>query len=268
MLAEPHVLRPIGAQHHHLDAVESIGQVGEDVGRSHVRPMQVLDEQDQRPFPRQVLQEERDLPLQPLLRDHHLRPASVDRFRLWDDLRPPGRRDLPQEVTDLFGRALASKQGLERFDQRQVRFGTRQPLRATAPGDRDLVGRHLREEALGHGRLAHARLARNANDPTLSFPGQSRKLRAEGVQDRLSPDDVGRPYEGVGRRSRGSKASRATPPPVAPVHDRVASPTRPRPRGGPRWPRPRRSRARSQGPRTTRRRRGREGPGSRCAGGT
>ena len=121
---------------------------------------------------RDVLEERAELALHPLLRCR----SGVDRAaRAIDDLfdRPrrhlqvPGRRDGLHHGVDERLAAGPVQQAVERFEDRQVGFRARQPLRATAARDRSGArgrGRQLGEEVLDQAGLADARLAGHGDD--------------------------------------------------------------------------------------------------------
>ena len=80
MLRERHVRGPVGRQHQQPHLVETAGQIVQHVDRRDIRPMQVVEKQDERAQPRHFEEERAELPFHPLLR-HRRRVLAHARHR-------------------------------------------------------------------------------------------------------------------------------------------------------------------------------------------
>ena len=67
MLRQRHVRGPVGRQHEHAHLVEAAGQIVQHVDRRDVGPMQIVEEQHERPQPRRFEEQRAELALHPLL---------------------------------------------------------------------------------------------------------------------------------------------------------------------------------------------------------
>ena len=84
MLRERHVRGPVGRQHEQPHLVEAAGQIVQHVDRGDVRPMQIVEEQDERAQPRRFQEERAELALHPFLR-HGGRVLAHARDESWLD---------------------------------------------------------------------------------------------------------------------------------------------------------------------------------------
>ena len=173
MLGQRHFRRPVGRQDEHAHVGKSAGQVVQDVDRRDIGPVQVVEEEDDRSRPRDVLEVGADLALHALLRGGQRLDAQVCQRRFLDrprrHLQVPGRSHrLHQGLEGLAAGPV--QQAVERFENGQIRFGACQPLGAAAARDnRPLrARRQLDEDVLDEAGLADAGLARDANDQALT----------------------------------------------------------------------------------------------------
>ena len=164
MLRERHVRGPVGRQHEQPHLVEAAGQIVQHVDRGDVRPVQIVEEQDERAQLRRFQQERAELALHSLLRHGrrvlaHARDGVLAGFRM-RHLHVPGRRDGLDERGHRAPRRLV-QQAVERFEQGQVRLGAGEPLRTAAAHDERTLRQlcELRQEVLHEDRLADSRLA-------------------------------------------------------------------------------------------------------------
>ena len=152
-------------------------EVGEQIDGRGVRPVQIVEEQEQRPQARHLLQEGAQLALQALLGGRfrlgeHAGQGGVFRGRR-HDLRVPvrgGRLHHP-------GRRLAAvavEQALQGLEKRQIGLGPGEALRAAPARQsaRAAGGRQLAEEVFDQGRLADAGLAGHAQEQPLTRRGR------------------------------------------------------------------------------------------------
>jgi hypothetical protein len=131
VLGEQQVRWAVGDHQQQAQRVEPIAEVRDQVDGRHVRPMEVVEEQDERPRSGQFSQERMQLPL-------HLFCGPRSRFggplqtgwvvrccRM--ELSEPGGRHQAQDAGDLF-RAVAVKEPIQRFKKRQIRLAAGEPL--------------------------------------------------------------------------------------------------------------------------------------------
>ena len=173
MLRERHVRGPVGRQHEQPHLVEAAGQIVQHVDRD-VRPMQIVEEQDERAQLRRFQEERAELALHPLLRHGrrvlaHARHGVLAGFRV-RHLHAPRRRDGLDERGHRAPRRLV-QQAVERLEHGQDAFGAGEPLRAAAAHDERTLRQlcELRQEVLHEDRLPDSRLAHHRQDPAAAL---------------------------------------------------------------------------------------------------
>ena len=174
MLRERHVRRPVGRQHEQPHLAEAAGQIVQHVDRGDVRPMQVVEEEDERPQLRRFQQERAELALHSFLRHGgrvlaHPRDRVLAGFRM-RHLHVPRRRDGLDERGHRAPRRLV-QQAVERLEQGQIRLGAGEPLRAAAAHDERTFRQlcELRQEVFHEDRLPDSRLAHHRQEPAAAL---------------------------------------------------------------------------------------------------
>ena len=173
--------------------VDAARQVAEQVGRRRVRPVHVVEAEDDGLHPRDLVEQRRDLPLQPLLRaargvGGQPRGRRVVRRRR-HDLHVPAWRERADEARQA-AELLVALEAVEHLEHRQVRFAAGQPLRAAAAPDAHGVAAVLEQphERVDQRGLADARFRRQHDEPSLAALRRARTRAAA------------RPSRGRGRR--------------------------------------------------------------------
>ena len=164
VLRQRHIGRPVRRQHEQPHLVEAAGQIVQHVDRGHVRPVEIVEKQDERTQPRGLLQQRAELALHALLRHRrcvlaHAREGVLARGHM-RDLHVPGGRDGLDQRMHRAPRRLV-QQVIECLENRQIRLRTGKPLR-TAAADHERTFRLLsdfRQKILDEVGLTDSRLA-------------------------------------------------------------------------------------------------------------
>lgn len=123
VLHQRHFRRPVRREHEHAHIGEAAREIVQQIDRRDVGPVQVVEEQNDRLRPRQVLEERAELALQPLLRRRLHLGSNLGDGRLvahaGGDLQVPGRRHgLQQLMNRLLD--LPMEQAVHRVENREV----------------------------------------------------------------------------------------------------------------------------------------------------
>ena len=185
VLRQRHVGGPIRRHDEQSHLIEAARKVVQHVDRGHVRPLQVVEKEDERTQPGRFLQQGAELALHPFLRQRgrflaHARDRVVAAFRM-RNLNVPTRRDgLDQRVHRAPRRrsmipppaGISMEQVVERLEKRQIGLRARQPLGAAAANGERALGlqRDLRQKIVHEVRLANPRLAQNGQHPAVAVP--------------------------------------------------------------------------------------------------
>ncbi len=163
-------LRRARRQHNqHPRRLDPPRQISNQIRRRRIRPLHIVNRDDQRMTPRRFLDERADLALQALLRsgrrlgDETRARRSVARGRR--DLHAPARRDGSRQARQA-AEQLIVLQAVEHFEHRQIRLASSQPLGTAAASDADrrALPREPRKKRFDQRRLADARFARDDDD--------------------------------------------------------------------------------------------------------
>ncbi len=217
MLAERQVGRAIREHHQQSQSCALGSEVGQEIHARGIGPVDIIEEDDHRASPRELVKEHGELAFSPLLRSssgifHH--PCESRLFH--------GKRHqlhIPCRGHDFhdLGRSRAPgplRQAVERLQNRQERFGAGQPFGASPP--RQAVGAvadgKVVEEAFDQRGLAKAWLAGHADDQAATSQGRlkaaAKRCAFHGAADRNQTLGTNRPILGrdvphLGHRRNG-----------------------------------------------------------------
>ena len=199
MPPEQHVHGTIRPQHQQPRRLGPLRQVGEGLDRRVIAPLQVFQEQHQRPVGRQRLQRLGELAQHPGRR--HAVQAAVEPLQLRlahqaGELRQPHRRIPSQHGADLVPRGPVP-QPPQRFHEGQIRLPLPIVLDALPPCRPPLMpGGQACQEHLDHRRLPHSRFPTDEDELTGAV-GRALKPPLQGLDFALAP------HQGAGRQRWG-----------------------------------------------------------------
>ena len=222
MPLEQHLHRPIRPHHQQPRRLGPLRQVGEGLDRRVVAPLQVFQDQHQRPVGRQHLQRlgefaqhpGRRQPVQAALESLQLRLAHQA-----GEVRQPHRRILPQHGADRVPLGPVA-QPPQCFQEGQVRFPLPRVLDALPPrGPHPAPGGQAGQEQLDHRRLPHPRFPTD-EDELAGAVGRPLQPPRQGLNFALAP------HQGTGRQRWGALQVASPKKPIALPFDRFEIPRR------------------------------------------
>ena len=190
------LVSPVGGQEQHVEGPQAPGQVVDQLPGGGVRPMEILEDDQQAALPRQLPEEDDDGLEEPELGLRGISRPVIGAAQLWEELGELGRRrsDLLPEMVGVDGEQVVP----DCFQEGQVRerdLG----LAAAAGDDRAAQPPRAGAQLGGEPGLSHPGLTAEDNDSSLA--AQGRQQRVLQLRELLLPADD----DGAERREHGHR---------------------------------------------------------------